>query len=46
MLIPRLRNWLATWYDAATRTGITEYNWGAESSVNGATAQADIPGIS
>jgi len=28
-----------------TKTGITEYNWGAESSINGATAQADIYGI-
>lgn len=25
--------------------GITEYNWGAESHINGATAQADILGI-
>jgi O-glycosyl hydrolase len=26
-------------------TGITEYNWGAENHINGATAQADILGI-
>jgi PKD repeat protein len=45
MLIPRLRNWVNTYYDAATPIGITEYNWGAEASINGATAQADILGI-
>jgi PKD repeat protein len=44
-LIPRLRNWVNTYYDAGTPIGITEYNWGAESSINGATAQADILGI-
>src|SRR5205085_5557913 len=27
------------------RIGLTEYNWGAESHMNGATAQADILGI-
>jgi PKD repeat protein len=45
MLIPRLRNWVNTYYDAGTPIGITEYNWGAESHINGATAQADILGI-
>jgi hypothetical protein len=44
MLIPRLRNWVST-IDPGTLTGITEYNWGAESHINGATAQADIFGI-
>src|SRR5258708_2893305 len=44
-LIPRLRNWVSTLYDAATPIGITEYNWGAEASINGATTQADILGI-
>ena len=44
MLIPRLKNWVATYYPG-TKTGITEYNWGAESHINGATAQADILGI-
>src|SRR5207247_10409821 len=43
-LIPRLREWVSTYYPG-TRTGITEYNWGAESHMNGATAQADIFGI-
>jgi hypothetical protein len=28
-----------------TSTGITEYNWGAENHINGATTQADILGI-
>lgn len=43
-LIPRMQEWVATWYPG-TKTGITEYNWGAESHINGATAQADILGI-
>jgi hypothetical protein len=44
MLIPRLKNWAASYYPG-TRAGITEYNWGAEGHINGATAQADILGI-
>ena len=32
-------------YYPGTRIGITEYNWGAEDHINGATAQADILGI-
>ncbi len=43
-LVPRLKEWVAAWYPF-TRTAITEYNWGAESHINGATAQADILGI-
>lgn len=43
-LIPRLRAWVANYYPG-TLTGITEYNWGAEGHINGATAQADILGI-
>ncbi len=43
-LIPRLKSWIAT-YDPGLKTAITEYNWGAESDMNGATAQADIFGI-
>jgi PKD repeat protein len=45
MLIPRLRNWVNTYYYPGTPIGITEYNWGAENHINGATAQADILGI-
>jgi hypothetical protein len=44
-LIPRLRNWVSTYYYADTPIGITEYNWGAENHINGATTQADIYGI-
>jgi hypothetical protein len=43
-LIPRLKAWVASYYPG-TPIGITEYNWGAESHINGATAQADILGI-
>lgn len=43
-LIPRLKNWVFTNYPG-TKIGITEYNWGAENHINGATAQADIFGI-
>jgi hypothetical protein len=43
-LIPRMRSWVTTNYPG-TKTGITEYNWGAEPYINGATAQADIYGI-
>jgi len=44
MLIPRMKNWVNAYYPG-TKIGITEYNWGAESYINGATAQADILGI-
>ena len=43
-LVPRLRSWVNSYYPG-TLTGITEYNWGAENHINGATAQADIYGI-
>ncbi len=43
-LIPRMRQWVDTYYPG-TLIGITEYNWGAENHINGATAQADILGI-
>ncbi|MBA4386666.1 MAG: cellulase [Verrucomicrobia bacterium] len=43
-LIPRMKQWVASYYPG-TQIGITEYNWGAESHINGATAQADIYGI-
>ena len=44
MLIPRLQAWSAAYYPG-TGTAITEYNWGAENSMSGATAQADVLGI-
>lgn len=43
-LIPRMKSWITANYPA-TKTGITEYNWGAESSISGAIAQADVFGI-
>lgn len=43
-LIPRLKGWVASYYPG-TPIGITEYNWGAENHINGATAQADLLGI-
>ena len=43
-LVPRLKAWVAAYYPG-TRTAVTEYNWGAEDHINGATAQADILGI-
>jgi hypothetical protein len=43
-LIPRLKQWVNTYYPN-TPIGITEYNWGAEGHINGATALADVLGI-
>ena len=43
-LVPRLKSWVDTYYPG-TRTAITEYNWGAEGHINGATTQGDILGI-
>jgi hypothetical protein len=43
-LVPRLKSLVNTYYPG-TSIGITEYNWGAENHINGATAQADIFGI-
>lgn len=43
-LVPRLKNWVATYYPG-TKIGVTEYDWGAENHMNGATTQADILGI-
>jgi hypothetical protein len=44
MLIPRMKGWVASYYPG-TKIGVTEYNWGAEPNINGATAQADLLGI-
>ena len=44
-LIPRLQGWISTYYNAGTPVAITEYNWGDEANINGATTQADIYGI-
>jgi Glycoside hydrolase family 44 len=44
MLIPRMKSWVTNYYPG-TKIGVTEYNWGAEPDISGATAQADILGI-
>jgi hypothetical protein len=44
MLVPRMKSWVSNYYPG-TKIGVTEYNWGAEPFINGATAQADILGI-
>ncbi len=44
-LIPVLKGWVDKYYYAGTPVAVTEYNWGDESKINGATTQADIFGI-
>jgi hypothetical protein len=44
-LIPRMKGWIADNYWSGTPAALTEYNWGAEGHINGATTQADIEGI-
>jgi hypothetical protein len=44
-LIPRMQSWISGYYDAGTPIALTEYNWGDEANINGATTQADIYGI-
>ena len=43
-LIPNLKSWVNQYYPGL-QTGITEYNWGDEARLNGATTQADVLGI-
>ncbi len=43
-LVPRMRDWVNAYYPG-TKLGLTEYSWGAEGDMNGATAQADVLGI-
>lgn len=43
-LIPLLKSRLKA-YPAGTKAGITNYSWGAENAIGGATAQADVLGI-
>ncbi|HEX3148174.1 MAG TPA: glycoside hydrolase family 44 protein [Gemmataceae bacterium] len=43
-LINRMKAWVNGYYPG-TKIGVTEYNWGAEGDMNGATTQADIWGI-
>ena len=44
-LIPLLKGWVSKYYYAGTPVAVTEYNWGDEAHINGATTQADILGI-
>jgi hypothetical protein len=44
-LIPKLRSWVDEHYVPGTPIALTEYNWGAEDHISGATAQADVLGI-
>ncbi len=43
-LIPRMKGWVNTYYPGL-KTAVTEYNWGADGHINGATTQADVLGI-
>jgi hypothetical protein len=43
-LIPRMKDWVNQNYPG-TKIGITEYSWGADTHINGATTQADVLGI-
>lgn len=43
-LVPRMKEWVNAHYPGL-ETGITEYSWGADSHINGATTQADVLGI-
>ena len=43
-LIGRMKAWVNTYYPG-TKLAITEYNWGALGTINGALAQADVLGI-
>jgi hypothetical protein len=40
-----MQSWISGYYDAGTPIALTEYNWGDEANINGATTQADIYGI-
>ena len=43
-LIPRLREWIDQYYPG-TKLGITEWNYGADGTLNGALAIAEVLGI-
>jgi len=43
-LIPNLKSWVKQYYPGL-QTAVTEYNWGDEANLNGATTQADVLGI-
>jgi len=41
----RMKSWVAACYPGTKKIGVTEYNWGRRSYINGATAQAEILGV-
>ena len=43
-LLPRLRQWVRQNYPG-TKIGLTEWNWGAENTLNGGLAVAEVLGI-
>lgn len=43
-LIPRLRQWVAKYYPG-TKIGLTEWNWGADNTLPGGLAVAEVLGI-
>lgn len=43
-LVPRMKGWVNSNYPG-TKIGVTEYNFGAEDDINGATTEADVLGI-
>ncbi len=43
-LIPNLKSYVKQYYPGL-KTAVTEYNWGDEPNLNGATTQADVLGI-
>jgi len=43
-LIPRMKEWIDRYYPG-TKLGITEWNWGAGRTINGAVAAAEVLGI-
>ncbi len=43
-LIPNLKSWVQQYYPGL-KVAVTEYNWGDEPNLNGATTQADVLGI-
>lgn len=44
-LIPLMRRWVDTDYYPGTPIALTEYSWGGDTTMNGATTQADLLGI-
>jgi hypothetical protein len=43
-LLPRMRKWIDQYYPG-TKIGLTEWNWGADNTMNGGLAVAEVLGI-